>query len=111
MKARVLIAVAGALAAGVSAAADADAARGRRLFDECLACHTVQRAPDTVGPALHGLFGRRAGTLEDFRYSPALRRSGIVWSPQTLDGFLADPQKVVPANRMPFAGKIGRAHV
>ena len=48
--------------------------------------------------------GARPAQLADFRYSPALKRSGITWTPQTLDAFLADPQKVVPANRMPYAG-------
>jgi cytochrome c len=50
------------------------------------------------------VFDRKAGEIADFRYSPALRRSGITWTAQTLDTFLADPQKVVPANRMPYAG-------
>ena len=50
------------------------------------------------------MFGRKAGEREDFRYSPALKRSNITWTPQTIDAFIADPQKVVPANRMPYAG-------
>jgi cytochrome c len=50
------------------------------------------------------VFGRKAGSLADFRYSPALKRSGITWTPETLDIFLADPQKTVPNNRMPYAG-------
>ena len=62
-----------------------------------------------VGPSLYGVFDRKAGELADFRYSPALKRSGITWTAQTLDTFLADPQKVVPANRMPYAGMPTRA--
>ncbi len=42
--------------------------------------------------------------MADFRYSPAIKRSGIVWTPETLDKFIADPQAAVPANRMPYAG-------
>jgi cytochrome c len=107
MKARLRIAPIAAaaliLAAG-PARADGDAARGEKLFEECRACHAVERGVEGLGPQLHGIFGRRAGVLDNFRYSPALRRSGIVWSAQTLDTFLADPQKVVPANRMPYAG-------
>ena len=61
-------------------------------------------ASNSVGPSLHGVFGRKAGELADFRYSPAMKRSGITWTPQTLDTFIADPQKAVPGNRMPFAG-------
>ena len=59
---------------------------------------------NNVGPSLHGVFERKAGELPDFRYSPAMKRSGITWTPQTLDTFIADPQKMVPANRMPYAG-------
>jgi cytochrome c len=99
----VLIAAATLAAAGV-ARADGDAARGEKKFEECAACHKIERSEDSVGPDLHGVFGRKAGTLGDFRYSPALKRSGITWTAQTLDTFLADPQQVIPANRMPYAG-------
>ena len=47
---------------------------------------------------------RKAAELTDFRYSPALRRSGITWTAQALDTFIADPQQMVPANRMPYGG-------
>jgi cytochrome c len=99
----VLTAVAILATAGVSLA-DGDAARGEKKFEECAACHKIAPGEDNVGPSLHGVFGRKAGTLADFRYSPALKRSGITWTAQTLDTFLADPQKVIPANRMPYAG-------
>ena len=100
----VMIAAASLAAAAGVAHADGDAARGEKKFEECAACHKVERSEDSVGPDLHGVFGRKAGTLADFRYSPALKRSGLTWTPETLDAFLADPQKTVPANRMPFAG-------
>jgi len=89
---------------GSVARADGDAARGEKRFEECAACHKLQSGANDVGPSLHGLFNRKAGELADFRYSPALRRSGIVWTAQTLDSFLADPQKAIPTNRMPYAG-------
>src|SRR5438105_4505785 len=92
-----------AAAAGV-ARADGDAARGEKRFEECAACHAVDHSVNNVGPSLHGVFDRKAGELTDYRYSPALKRSGIVWTAQTLDTFIADPQQVVPANRMPYAG-------
>jgi cytochrome c len=57
-----------------------------------------------VGPTLYGIFGRKAGELGDYRYSPALKRSGIIWTEGTLDTFIADSQATVPANRMPYAG-------
>jgi cytochrome c2 len=91
------------LACGV-AHAQGDAKRGQKLFEECHACHSLERGAQGVGPSLHGVFGRRAAERDDFRYSPALKRSGITWTPKTLDAYIADPQKAVPANRMPYAG-------
>jgi cytochrome c2 len=87
-----------------AAHADGDPARGEQRFVDCAACHAPQPGIANVGPSLAGVFGRKAGALADFRYSPALKRSGITWTPETLDTFLADPQKAVPNNRMPYAG-------
>ena len=90
--------------AATSARADGDAARGQMRFEECATCHTLQRGVNNVGPSLYGVIGRKAGEIADFRYSPAMKRSGLTWTPQMLDMFVADPQKEVPGNRMPFAG-------
>jgi cytochrome c len=91
------------LSAG-SARADGDPVRGEVRFQECAACHKLDSGANEVGPTLHGIFARKAGTLADFRYSPAMKRSGIVWTPETLDKYIADPQAAIPANRMPYAG-------
>jgi len=61
-----------------------------------------------------GVVGRSAGAIPAFRYSPAMRNAKIVWDEKTLDAYLADPQKVIPGNAMPFAGipdRRERAHV
>lgn len=87
-----------------AARADGDAARGETKFQDCAACHKLEAGANNVGPSLHGVFSRKAGELADFRYSPAIKRSGITWTPETLDKFIADPQAVVPGNRMPYAG-------
>ena len=87
-----------------AARADGDAARGEAKFQDCAACHKLEAGANNVGPSLHGVFTRKAGELADFRYSPAIKRSGIIWTPETLDTFITDPQAVVPANRMPYAG-------
>jgi cytochrome c len=87
-----------------SAFADGDAARGEKKFEDCAACHKLEAGANNVGPSLHGIFTRKAGELADFRYSPAMKRSGIVWTPETLNTFISDPQALVPANRMPYAG-------
>ena len=88
----------------VTANAAGDAARGEARFQDCAACHKLETGVNNVGPSLHDVFGRKAGTITDFRYSPAMKRSGIIWTPETLDKFLSDPQAMVPANRMPYAG-------
>jgi cytochrome c len=101
--ARAALALSMTLLAG-AARADGDAARGEVKFQDCAACHRLEGGANNVGPSLHGIFTRKAGELSDFRYSPALKRSGITWTPETLDKFITDPQALVPANRMPYAG-------
>jgi cytochrome c len=88
----------------VAARADGDAARGEARFQDCAACHKLEAGANNVGPSLHGIFARKAGEIADFRYSPAIKRSGIAWTPETLDKFITDPQALVPGNRMPYAG-------
>jgi cytochrome c len=86
------------------ARADGDAVRGEARFQDCAACHKLEAGANNVGPSLHGILTRKAGEIADFRYSPAIKRSGIVWTPETLDKFITDPQALVPGNRMPYAG-------
>src|SRR5579859_3185880 len=88
----------------ITAYADADASRGEAHFKECAACHKLQAGANEMGPSLHGIFSRKAGEVADFRYSPAMKRSGVNWTPETLDKYIADPQAFIPANRMPYAG-------
>jgi len=91
------------------ARADGDAARGEAKFGDCAACHKLEAGANNVGPSLHAIFTRKAGEIADFRYSPAMKRSGISWTPETLDKFISDPQSMVPANRMPYAGMASAA--
>jgi cytochrome c len=87
-----------------SARADGDPVRGEARFQECAACHKLEAGVNEVGPSLHGIFMRKAAELADFRYSPAMKRSGIVWTPETVETYITDPQAMIPANRMPYAG-------
>jgi len=79
--------------------------RGQLLYMVCKACHDVEAGlPHKVGPNLHGMFGRKAGTAEGFKYTDALVKSGLVWTPETMDEWLRQPGALVPGNGMAFAG-------
>ena len=100
----VTLALSGALIPVATALADGDPVRGEARFQDCAACHKLEAGVNELGPSLHGIFTRKAGELADFRFSPAMKRSGINWTPETLDKYIADPQALIPANRMPYAG-------
>ena len=84
---------------------DATLKLGQRVFLLCRACHTVGKDEgNKIGPNLYGVFGSKAGSKPNFRYSDALVRSGVVWNDQTLDKWLTNPTAFIPGTRMPFAG-------
>ena len=85
-----------------SAAFAADVDHGKQVFQTCAACHSDK--PDALGPNLAGVLGRKAGSRDDFRYSPAMTRAGFDWDAGNLKDYLADPQAKVKGNRMPFSG-------
>ena len=97
-----MLAAAVALACAAGAAAKGDARAGEKVYERCAACHSL--AWDRTGPRHCGLFGRRAGSVEDFAYSDAMKRSGVVWNDRTLDRFLADPPAAMPGTSMGYAG-------
>ena len=87
---------------GVAAHAQ-DAAAGGMAFPQCAECHSPGNS-DGAGPGLKGVLGRRAGSKEGFIYSPAMKKSAVVWDEKTLAAFLADPRAVVPGTTMAYAG-------
>lgn len=99
-----LAAAAALLALPALVQAASDAARGERLYESrCIGCHSLDA--NRIGPMHRGVFGRRAGSVEDFDYSPALADSTVVWSDETLDRWLTDPNSVIPGQRMNFRVK------
>ena len=91
-------AVSSALAAG-------DPAKGKMVFQRCAVCHRADKdGGNGLGPNLFGVVGRKAGTVADFAYSPAMKNSGITWTPDKLTAYVTHPAQVVPGNRMAFAG-------
>ena len=77
---------------------------GKRIFRLCTVCHSLKPGEIRTGPPLAGLFGRKAGSAPNYRYSMALKNAAVVWDEKTLDAWLANPRKLVPGNRMPFSG-------
>jgi cytochrome c len=82
-----------------------DVSRGARVFQQCVACHSIEPGRNMTGPSLAHVWSRKAGTAEGFaRYSDALRASNIVWTQESLQRWLANPQAMVPGTSMTFAG-------
>lgn len=76
-------------------------AEGQRLFQQrCGACHQITTPRNGVGPNLQGLIGRKAGSVQGYNYSPALKASDVIWSTETLDTFLTNPSVMVRGTRM-----------
>ncbi|MEJ8572887.1 cytochrome c family protein [Microbaculum marinum] len=105
---RAILAAIAALAVTLPAHADGDAEKGESVFKKCRACHEVgDDAKNKVGPRLNDLFGRTAGTVEDFKYSSAMQEAGegeLIWTEETVGAYLADPRGYIPKNRMAFPG-------
>jgi len=87
-------------------AQEGNAERGQRLFNQqCRACHTLEQGgASTTGPNLHGVFGRKAGTLAGYEFSDAMKNSGIVWDEATLVEYNRDPKAKVPDTKMVYPG-------
>ena len=79
-----------------------DPARGQQLYESrCIACHSIDA--NRVGPAHKGVVGRKAGSVADYSYSPAVGKSAIVWTPAELDRWLTDPEKAIPGQKMGYS--------
>lgn len=81
-----------------------DAASGEKIFAQCKACHVAEAGVNRVGPSLWAVVGRTAGSIAGFKYSPANKNSGLVWSEEQLFTYLEAPQKTIPGTYMAFAG-------
>ncbi len=99
-------AAAPAPAAGATgyAAYTGDAAKGKRVFAQCMTCHAVQEGRNNVGPSLYQIVGRESGTIPGFKYSAANQNSDVVWTEENLFEYLENPQAYIPGTIMAFPG-------
>jgi cytochrome c len=103
-RARALIVAGAALALGhpCGTLAAGDAMRGKSLYESrCIACHSIDA--NRIGPAHKGVYGRKAGSAAGYDYSPAVKASAVVWGDATLDRWLANPESVIPGQKMGYS--------
>ena len=87
-----------------AARADGDAAKGEKVFGKCKTCHEIATAKNKVGPTLQGVIGRKAGTVDGFKYSEAMTGSGVTWDAVTIAAYVAKPKEFIAGNKMAFVG-------
>ena len=88
----------------VSIAYAADPVKGKKVFKKCVVCHSLQEGKNKIGPSLYNLLGRKAGSVDGYKYSKAMKNSGVVWNEESLDKFLTKPRKFIPKTKMSFRG-------
>ncbi len=84
--------------------AGCDLEAGKKQFNKCAACHSVESDVHLMGPSLHGLMGREVGSLADFPFSEAMETADFIWTEETLAGFIESPMQYIPGTVMPFGG-------
>lgn len=84
--------------------ADCDVEAGKKQFNKCVACHSVEPGVQLMGPSLYGLMGREVGAVADFPFSGAMADADFLWTEDTLDAFLEEPMEYLPGTVMPFGG-------
>jgi cytochrome c2 len=88
----------------VAAVSGGDADEGKKAFRKCKACHQIKEGKNGVGPNLYQVVGRRAGQADGFAYSDVLSAADLLWTPENIAAFLADPKGYLPGNKMSFRG-------
>ena len=100
---KVLVPIAAIVTAG-PAFAEGDAAAGKKVYNKCKTCHALEAGKKKLGPSLNGIIGRTAGSVEGFKYSDAMKDSGVVWTEENIAAYLEKPKEFIAGNKMAFAG-------
>ena len=107
MKLKIALAAVALVMVPSVAMAGGDAAKGKKVFNKCKACHFVDKEKNKVGPYLKGVIGRKAASVPKFKYSKAMKakgEEGLVWTEENIAAYLKAPKKYIPGNKMAFAG-------
>ena len=101
----ILFAVIVAIALPAQSFADGDPKRGKRVYNKCKACHVLEESKKKkIGPHLANIFGRKAASIEGFKYSKAMKKLDIVWDEKNIDAFIKKPKKFLKGTKMSFIG-------
>lgn len=89
----------------IATSANAGSLPGEKIFkSKCRVCHSLEVGKRKIGPSLGGIFDRKAGIVDGYRYSKAMKESTIIWTEETLDRFIKKPRKFVSGTKMRFGG-------
>ena len=100
----IIVIVIFSIAIAIDIANAANPVNGKKVFKKCVACHSLQEGKNKIGPSLYNLLDRKAGLVEGYKYSKAMKNSGVVWNEESLDEFLTKPRKFIPKTKMSFRG-------
>ena len=100
----IIVIVIFSIAIAIDIANAADPVNGKKVFKKCVTCHSLQEGKNKIGPSLYNLLDRKAGLVEGYKYSKAMKNSGVVWDEESLDKFLTKPRKFIPKTKMAFRG-------
>ena len=100
----IIVIVIFSIAIAIDIANAADPVNGKKVFKKCVACHSLQEGKNKIGPSLYNLLDRKIGSVEGYKYSKAMKNSGVVWDEESLDKFLTKPRKFIPKTKMSFRG-------
>lgn len=101
---RLTIAMLGAALLAATPALAADPENGEKVFKRCQTCHDIKAEKNKVGPHLVGIVGRPSGSVEGFKYSEAMKSSGVTWTEENIATYVKDPKGFIKGNKMAFAG-------